>query len=70
MERSFLRTVCLWLSGLATLGGGAGFIGRGLAFLNQSRAELRDADATAWVAVAVLFGAGLVSLTILAGKKP
>jgi len=57
------------VAALATVGGGLGVIARGLKFMNQSVMELRAADATAWVAVAVIFGAGLISLAICAARR-
>ena len=62
------RTVCLVFATLATVGGGLGVIGQGLSFMNQSVMDLRAAEATAWVAVAVVFGAGLISLAICAAR--
>lgn len=64
-----LRSVCLVLAALATVGGGLGVVFRGLTFMNQSVMEMRAADATAWLAVAVIFGAGLISLAISATRK-
>jgi hypothetical protein len=64
-----LRSVCLILAALATIGGGLGVIVRGLKFMNQPVMELRTADATALVAVAVIFGAGLISLAVCAARR-
>jgi hypothetical protein len=65
----FLRFLCLALSGLAIVAGGLGLIVLGLAYLNESHMERIAARATAAAASAVVFGSGLISLTILAVRK-
>ena len=60
---------CLALSGLAIVAGGLGLIALGLAYLDESQMERLASRATAGAAAAIVFGAGLISLTILAVRK-
>jgi hypothetical protein len=70
METSpLLRSCCQALSGLAVLAGGLGVIALGAAYLNESQMERLASRATAVAAAAIVFGAGLISLTILAVRK-
>ena len=66
---SFLHSVCPVLSVLPTVGGGLDVMPRGLEFLNESHVEMRAADATAWLATAVFFAAGLISLAIGVSRR-
>ena len=67
MKLSFLSIVCLVLSVLAIVAGGLGML---LSFLALAQRDMRDitAGASGFVAGAVLIGAGLVSLAILATR--
>jgi hypothetical protein len=64
---AFLRPICLTLSTSAIVAGGLGMVA---SFLHLASSRMADitAGASGFVAGAVLIGAGLLSLTILATK--
>jgi hypothetical protein len=66
---SQLRTVSLVLSGVAIVAGG---LGMPMSFLYLASASMADitAGTSGFVAGAVLIGAGLISLAILATREP
>ncbi len=64
---NFLRSVCLILSALAILAGGAGMAVSFL-FLASSNTENITAGASGFVAGAVLIGSGLLPLAMLANR--
>jgi hypothetical protein len=65
MKHSSLRSLCLFLSALAVLAGGAGMP---LSFLFLGSSSHQDiwAGAAGFIAGAVLIGAGLIAMAILA----
>jgi hypothetical protein len=67
METSSLRQVCLALSALSILAGGAG-MGVSFLFMASSSAANIMAGTSGFIAGSVFIGSGLVSLTMLATK--
>jgi hypothetical protein len=68
MDRpAFLRPICLALAALAVVAGGLGMIASFLYLASSSMADI-TAGASGFVAGAVLIGAGLIALTMLATR--
>ncbi len=64
---AFLRPICLVLSGLALVAGGLGMVASFLYLASNNMVNI-TAGSSGFVAGAVLIGAGLLSLTMLATR--